>query len=183
MRIKIPHIPYVARKISLDMLNSGFIKFNSGTEAVTQIAHEILMANALAERALDEHTDRLLDDNEDDMEVMRVDRRNMFWMVKRRLAEESNFILTHEDRYNALSYEILETAWKRNLIDYNVSENRAKNIIYQSIDGYLKNFEAIEDIVAEKIEKGSKKLIPGTDEYEIVFEKMYQDELRKRGVF
>lgn len=183
MRIKNPHIPYVARKIAIDMLNSGFIKFSGGIEGVAEVANDILLQNANAERALDEKANALLEQNEEDMESLGVDRRNMFWMVKRRLAEESGFVLTHEDRYGALSHEILESAWKKNLIDYSVSENRAKNIIYQAITDYLKNFEKIEDIVAQKIENGTRKLIPGTDEYELVFEKMYQDELRKLGAF
>ncbi|QKF65297.1 DUF507 family protein [Campylobacter corcagiensis] len=183
MRIKNPHIPYVARKIAIDMLNSGFIKFSGGIESVADVANSVLLENAQEERALDERTNELLEENEDDMESLGVDRRNIFWMVKRRLAEESGFILSHEDRYNALSHAILELAWKKNLIDYSVSENRAKNIIYQAIADYLKNFEEIEDIVADKIANGTRKLIPGTDEYDLVFEKMYQDELRKRGAY
>lgn len=183
MRIKIPHIPYVARKISIDMLNSGFIKFSGGLESVAEVANEILMADAMRERSLDEKTNALLEENEDDMDSLGVDRRNMFWMVKRRLAEESGFLLVHEERYSTLSHIILESAWKKNLIDYTVSENKAKNIIYQAITDYLKNFEEIEDIVAQKIADGTRKLMPGTDEYELVFEKMYQEELRKRGAF
>jgi hypothetical protein len=27
-----------------------------------------------------------------------------------------------------------------------------------------------------------RKLIPGTDEYDLIFERLYQDELKKRGM-
>ena len=37
--------------------------------------------------------------------------------------------------------------------------------------------------MVEKLENSSKKLIPGTTEYDLAFEKYYQDELKKRGMF
>ena len=91
-------------------------------------------------------------------------------------------ILTHEDRFSDMAHKILETTWKSSLIDYNVSENRVKNVIYGSIDEYLKIYEKIEDEVLEKIDNYKRKLIPGTEEYDLVFERLYQDELRKRGM-
>ena len=180
MKIKFPHIPYVSRKIGIDMYNSGFIKFNQGIEGVVKIAEEVITNDALKEKALDEKTENILEENSEDMHIMQVDRRSMFWMVKKRLADESDFVLKHDDRYNKLSHEILELSWKKNYIDYSVSENRARNIIYSSIEEYLKNFEKIEDIVVEKLENSSKKLIPGTPEYDLAFEKYYQDELKKK---
>ena len=117
------------------------------------------------------------------MDSMQVDKKNIFWLIKKKLAEEANFSLNYEDRYSNLSHEILETIWKKSLIDYSVSENKVKNVIYISIEDYLKNFEKIEDIVIEKIEGYKRKLIPGTEEYDMVFEKLYEEELRKKGMF
>jgi len=55
-------------------------------------------------------------------------------------------------------------------------------VIYTSIENYIKSFEQIEDDVIEKIEKMQRKLIPGTDDYNVVFERLYRDELRKKGM-
>lgn len=183
MKIRLPHIPYVARKISIDMFKSGFIIFKQDRVGVVNIAEEILKQDAIKEKALDEKVNELLEENSEDIHIMQVDRRSMFWMVKKRLAEEQGFILNHEDRYNKLSHEILETAWKKDLIDYSVSENRARNVIYLSISEYLKTFEDIENIVADKLENGTRKFIPGTQEYDLEFERYYEDELKKRGMF
>lgn len=183
MKIRQPHIPYVARKIAIDMLKSGFITFKQDRNAVVSIAEEILKEDAMKERAIDEKVNELLDENSDDMHIMQVDKRSMFWMVKKRLAEEQGFILNHEDRYSHLSHHILEMAWKKDLIEYNVSENRARNVIYSSINEYGKIFEDVEEIVATKLENGKRKLIPGTEEYDLEFERYYQDELKKRGMF
>lgn len=116
------------------------------------------------------------------MESMQVDRKNMFWLVKKKLAKEYGVILTYEDRFSNVVHLVLEGAWKKGLIDYTVSENRIKNIIYGSIEEYLKTYEILQDVVIDKIEGYKRKLIPGTEEYDIVFERLYEDELRKRGM-
>ena len=113
---------------------------------------------------------------------MSVNKKDMFWLIKRHIANDENFELNFEDRYGTISHKILETVWKKNLIDYKVSENRLKTIIYNAIEEYLKSYQKIEDEVYEKIEGYKQKLIPGTEEYELVFEKLYEEELRKRGM-
>ncbi|MBR8465175.1 DUF507 family protein [Campylobacter sp. faydin G-140] len=182
MRLKLPHIPYISHKIAIDLLNCGLVKLNRGIEPVALKASEILKIDIQKERALEERTNELLEKNEDEMESMQVDRKSMFRLIKKRLASEFGVILSHEDRFSDIAHKILEATWKASLIDYSVSENRVKNIIYNSMDEYFKNYEKIEDDVIEKIEGYKRKLIPGTEEYDVVFERLYEDELRKRGM-
>lgn len=182
MRIKLPHAPYIARKVALDLRNCGFVTFKSGLDPVITLVQSILEVDINKERALEEKVKELLDHNEDEMDFMQVDRKNMFWLVKKKLADEFDVILSYEDRYSAISHEILESLWKNDLIDYNVSENKAKNVIFASIQGYLKTYQDIEESVASKLENYKRKLIAGTEEYDLVFEKMYVEELKKRGM-
>ena len=63
MRIKLPHAPYIARKITTDLLGSGFVKFKSGTEPITAVAQEILCVDINKERALEERVKELLEQN------------------------------------------------------------------------------------------------------------------------
>lgn len=182
MRIKLPHTPYIAHKIAIDILNSGFVKLLSGIEPVSKIADKILTTDVKQERALEERVNELMQDKEDEMELMQVDRKNMFWLIKKKLSAEFGVILTYEDRFSNVAHKILNELLDENLIEFNVSENRIKNVIYGSIDSYLKTYEKIEDEVLDKIENYKRKLIPGTEEYNLVFEKLYQDELKKRGM-
>ena len=175
MRIKLPHVPYVSHKIAIDLLNCGFVKLNKGIEPIVAKASEILTTDVQKERALDERVNELLEKNEDEMQTMQIDRKN-------KLAGEFDVILTHEDRFSNVAHKILEAIWKSDLVEYNVSENRVKNVIYSSIDEYLKSYEKIEDSVYEMMQNYKRKLIPGTDEYDLIFERLYQDELKKRGM-
>lgn len=182
MKIRIPHAPYIANKIAIDLLNCGYVTLRSGLEPVIKVAQDYIVEDIEKELALEERVNELLDENEDDIEFMQVDRRNMFWLIKKKLAKEYQVTLSYEDRFNDVSHKILGKIWKDDLIDYNVSENRVKNIIYNSIEEYLGSFEDIEDNVIEKISHYKRKLIPGTEEYELVFERLYEEELRKKGM-
>ena len=88
MKIRLPHAPYMANKISIDLLNSGFVTLHSGLEPVTKIASDLIEEDIKKEMALEAKVTEILDENEDDMEFMQVDRRNMFWLIKKKLAKD-----------------------------------------------------------------------------------------------
>jgi len=46
----------------------------------------------------------------------------------------------------------------------------------------LADSSEIEDLVMDKIRSYKKRYIPGTDEFEILHEKIYREELNKRGM-
>lgn len=183
MKIRMPHAPYIANKIAVDLLNSGYATFTQGLEPVKACAQEIFEADLKKEEALESKVEELLDDNEEEMEFNRIDRRNMFWMIKKKIAKEYDVILSYEDRYNNIAHEILDKLWQDDLVEYSVTENTMKNVILTALELYLASFEDIESIVIEKIKHMKRELIPGTDEYNVVFERLYREELQKKGMF
>lgn len=64
---------------------------------------------------------------------------------------------------------------------FSVLENLIRNLIYKFIDIYFKVYESIENEVYEKIKYYKCKLFVGSDEYEFVFERFYEEELRCKG--
>ncbi|ACZ12939.1 MAG: DUF507 family protein [Campylobacterales bacterium] len=182
MKIRLPHAPYIANKIAIDILNCGFVTMFKGLEPVVKVAEDLIVEDIKKETALEERVIEILDQNEDEMEFQRVDRRNMFWLIKKKLAREFGVILSYEDRYNEVAHKILETCWKQGLIEYNVSENRIKNVVYMAIEAYVEHFQEIENEVADKIANYKRKLVPGSEEYDLIFEKLYEEELRRRGM-
>ncbi|MDR3345769.1 MAG: DUF507 family protein [Campylobacteraceae bacterium] len=182
MKIKLPHAPYIASKIAIDLLNSGFVTLQKGLEPVAEGAKTLIVEEINKESALEQKVSEMLDENSDEIEFMQVDRRNMFWLVKKKLAKDFKVILAYEERYSDLSHRILNLIAEQHLIKYQVSENRVKNVIYNAIEEYLKTYEKTQDIVLEKLDNYKRKLIPGTQEYDLVFERLYEEELRKRGM-
>ncbi len=130
MKIRLPHAPYIARKIAIDLLNSGYVTFTEGVDIVADRAEEILEEDLKKELALEERVNEILEENEDEMEFMRVDRRNMFWLVKKKMAADYGVILSYEDRFNNVAHQILDKLYDDDLINYSVSENIIKNVTY-----------------------------------------------------
>ena len=182
MKLRLPHAPYIANKIAIDLLNSGYVNFTQGVEPVVHFTQQIIEEDIKKEEALEEKVEEILEENEEDMEFMQIDRRNMFWLIKKRLADEFGVLLSYEDRFNDLAHKILNKLWDEDLINYSVSENKIRNVIYNAIENYFKSFGEIEEAVIDKINHYKRKVVPGSEEYEILFEKLYEEELKKRGM-
>ena len=183
MKITVPHAPYIANKVVLDLLNSGLVNFKKGLDSAKKVVEEVIFEDLDNERKLENKVNEILEENEDDIEFLRADRKAMFWMIKKKIAQDFDVILNYEDRYSELSHKIMDRLWQEDMMDYKVSENTIKNIIFDAINGYKNSFEEIEEIVYEKISNMKRKMIPGTEEYNLVFEKLYKEELKKRGMY
>ncbi len=181
MKIPVPHAPYIANKISIDLLNSGYATFTKGLDPIKECAQKLIEEELEKERSLEQRVEEILEENEDEVEF--VDRRSMFWMIKKKIASDYDVILSYEDRFNNVAHLILDKLWSDDLMNYSVTENLMKNVIYKAIEDYIQGFEDIEQTVIDKIDTMKRRLIPGTDEYSTVFERLYREELQRKGMF
>ena len=182
MRINFTHVKYIANKVGIDLNKSGKITISSGLSNIIKVVEDILNEDLQKEYSLETKVKDLMDENESDIYIHRANEKELFKLIKRKLAEQYGITLSFEERYSILAHEILDKLYEDNLINYSISDNQVKNIIYNSIEDYSHNFSNIQKNVGEKIAGYKKKLIPGTDEYNIVFEKLYEEELIKRGM-
>lgn len=181
MKLKANHIPYVANKIALDLANSSLLELNTTLEKVAAIASEILDEDIRVESALDSKTREIMEDRASDIEFLRINEKQFFWMIKKELAQANNINLDWEDRYSEISHRLLDRLINEDIIIIKVRENQVKNLIFKAIDNYVSAYNEVEELIVEKIKGYKRKLIVGTDEYEIVFNKLYEEELKNRG--
>jgi len=182
MKLSLKSIPHVANKISIDLNNSGVVTMTKGLEPIAAEAEKVLIKDVEQEMALEEKTHLICDENEEQIEFMLADERQLFFMIKKKLAPEFGVILNYEERFSDIAHKILDELYEEDLIHFDVAENRIKNIIYNAMTSFLADTSEIEDIVMDKIRSYKRKFIPGTDEFEILHEKLYREELTKRGM-
>lgn len=182
MRMKLHHTPYIARRISRDLVNCDFVEVRKTKDEITAEIKRILEADLDKEHDLEERVAEILDEQEDEIEFLNADYRQLFWMTKKRMANEYDVILNNEDRFSDIAHQILDYLWEEDFIHYTCSDNQVKNIIFASIDEFLKGFELADDTVIEKLKNYKRKLIPGTEDYDLVYERLYEEELIKRGL-
>ena len=182
MKISLKTIPHIANKIAIDLNKSGVVTMTRGLEAVAHEAQKVLEENVKQEMVLEEKVNEICEANEEEIEFMLADERQLFFMIKKKLAPEYGVILNYEERYSDISHKILDELYEEDLIHFEVSENRIKNIIYNAITSFIADSSEIDDAVMDKIRSYKRRFIPGTDEFEILYEKLYREELTKRGM-
>ncbi|MGB0989754.1 MULTISPECIES: DUF507 family protein [Arcobacteraceae] len=182
MRMKLHHTPYISKRISRDLVNCDFVEIRKTKDEISAEIEKILDADIEQEHELDEKVHELLDAQEDEIEFLNADRRQLFWLTKKRLANDFGVILNNEDRFSDIAHKVLDYLWEEDYIHYTCSDNQVKNVIFSSIDEFLKGFEKADDAVMEKIKHYKRKLIAGTEEYDIVYHRLYEEELIKRGL-
>lgn len=182
MKVTLKHVPHIGSKIAIDLNRSGVVTMTQGLEPVSAEAEKLIIEDIKREMALEEKVHDMLEDNEEQIEFMLADERQLFFMIKKKLAPEFDVIMSYEERYSNLAHKILDNLYEEDLIHFDVTENRIKNIIYDAITSFVADNSEIEGAVHDKLHSFTRKLIPGTDEYEILYEKYYQEELTKRGM-
>ena len=182
MRLKPQQTGYVATKVGIDLANAPFITMPKGRDAVVAAVKEVIDENLKKERALDEKVKEIIDENYDEIEFQHADERQLFFMIKKKMAPEYGVIMNYDDRYNDLAHTILDELYENYLIEYDVNENQVKNVIFKAFKAFADAYDEIDDIVYEKIKNMKREVIPGSQDYELLYERLYQEELAKRGM-
>ena len=178
MKIGVSHSKYIANQVAVSLNNSPFVKLQKGFDVVVATTEKIIFKDLKNEATLEERVREIIDKHEDEIEYNFADEKELFRMIKHELAPQYNFMLSYDERFNHLAYNILKELVKLQLIQYKVSEIKVKSLIFDAIESYIQNRFNIEERVAKKIQKMKRKLIPGTDGYYIVFQKFYEEELK-----
>lgn len=186
MKIKLSHLSYMARKISNDIMSNTHINVAIEKDELIENIEVILEQEITREIKLEEEVTSMLDDVEDNIvdefEYMDINYRQVFWMAKKKLAKKHGFILDEQDRYTDISHQIIHILVHQNLIDYSMSETVIKNFVFDSIMSFMQLFKDIEKLVNERISHYKRRLIPGTEDYDLVYKKLYEESLARKGL-
>ena len=113
MLIKEAQVPFLARRIAIDLLNSNLITFPKGMDAAIKEIEEIIADDVAWEREIEEKAREILlqKEEEDGYAFYDVDRREVFKLIKSKIAEEEGFFLKKDERVDDLSFYIVKELW------------------------------------------------------------------------
>jgi len=182
MKLKKQHASYISRKITKDIVNSSFIEVRKEKSMIAEVCERILNDDIQKEIELDDAVDDLLEEQEADIEFYKADYRQLFWMTKKRMANDFGVNLNFEDRFSNIAHAIMDYLYEEDFIHFIVNDNQVKNLISTSISDFIKGYDEADTLAYEKIKTYKRKLIPGTEDYDIVFYRLYEEELIKKGL-
>jgi hypothetical protein len=89
-------------------------------------------------------------------------------------------MLISEDRISHLSHKIFDKLWRDDLVDF-TDEQKALSTIKSSMHQYFSVTDQIDQIVRKKLASYSQAKVPGSREWEILYQKFYKEELAKKN--
>lgn len=84
-----------------------------------------------------------------------------------------------EDRISHLSHKIIDALWKGDLADF-TDERRALECVKDAMSHYFEVGDEIDGAVRTKLASYRPPKTPGSREYDILYQKFYQEELARR---
>ena len=88
-------------------------------------------------------------------------------------------MLISEDRISHLAHKIADRLWRDDLVDI-TDETRALSTIKTSIHDYFSVALEIDEMVRKKLASYSQAKVPGSRDWEILYEKLYKEEIAKK---
>ncbi len=83
-------------------------------------------------------------------------------------------------RIRHLAREIVRRALDEEIFEVIGSDKAVINSIMETMEKYFSIEDEVYEKVVESLQKRSKKLIPGSMEWEVAFNKAYEEEMSKR---
>jgi len=80
-----------------------------------------------------------------------------------------------EDRISHMAHEVVERIWRDDLADV-ADESRALACVKQSLGAFFGAVEEIDEAVRAKL----RNRAPGSRDWDVLYQKFYQEELAKR---
>lgn len=85
-----------------------------------------------------------------------------------------------EDRISHLAHRIIDTLWKNDLADF-PDERRSLQCVKDTLARYFETGDEIDAAVRTKLSSYHPPKTPGSREYDILYQKFYQEELTRRN--
>lgn len=89
-------------------------------------------------------------------------------------------MILSEDRQSHLTHLIVDGIWKDDLVDY-VDEDRALRVAKQGMTKFINEIEAIDMTARNTVASLKRNVVEGSPEWDILYNKYFEEEMRRRG--
>jgi len=134
------------------------------------------------EKELDERTKEILKERMNLLEETNLDYRTAFKAVKAKLAEEMKININRRERMNQIANMIRDLIMEDETIEIYEDPPIIRRRIAEILREAVREEEEIERTVREKIKQQSRNILEGTPEWNLLYRRIYEDELRQRGL-
>ena len=85
-----------------------------------------------------------------------------------------------EERQSHLAHLMTDAVWNDDLVDYS-DDDAALRTVKIGVANFVKECEALDAAVVKTIESLKRNVVPNSPEWDILYQKYYEEELKRRG--
>ncbi len=90
-------------------------------------------------------------------------------------------MILSDERQNNFIRLIVDSIWNDDLVDYS-DDDAAFRFAKKGMNEFIKEFQAVEEKVRQTISSLKRNVVEGSPEYDVLYSKYFEEELKKRNV-
>lgn len=180
MKLPAKLVEIVANSISDKLIQEHLVEAEDEGKFKQDI-YNILLKSVEEEKALEEEAEKLVEQHIKQFEHEDIRYRTAVLKVKEKLAEERNIHLEPEERLNQIANKIKRYIETEDSVEIFEHPNKIRKVVLDMLKRLLREEREIDKEVRQRIKSYSRKIVEGTPEWRILYSRIYEDALKRRG--
>ncbi len=181
MKLPAKLVEIVANNISEKLIQDHLVE-TEDEKKFKQDIYDILLKSIEEEKALEEEAEKLVEQHIKQFEHEDIRYRTAVLKVKEKLAEERNIHLEPEERLNQIANKIKKYIETEDSVEIFEHPNKIRRIVLELLKKLIREEKEIDKEVRQRIRSYSRKIVEGTPEWRILYSRIYEDALKRRGL-
>ncbi len=180
MKLPAKLVERVADNIVDDLIEAHLIEADNEKEFREKVRQIII--NAIEEeKEIEKEAEKLVEQHLHILESEEIRFNTAVRKVKEKLAEERNIHLNPEERMNQIAHRIRKLIETDDSVEIFEHPNRIRRKIFEKLKQLVREEKEIDREVRQRIKSYSRKIEEGTPEWRILYNRIYEDALKRRG--
>lgn len=181
MKIPIRLVERIADKITDELVEKRYVEVED-SKAFRENIFELIRNAIEEEKNIEIEAEQLVEKHLHLVENEDISFRQAVLKVKEKLAEERNIHLDPEDRMNQVAHQIKKYIEEDDSIEIFEHPNKIRRKVFDILKQIIKEEREIDRQVRQRIKSYSRKIVEGTPEWKILYENIYKDILKTKGL-
>ncbi|GAB6072203.1 hypothetical protein JCM14244_05800 [Venenivibrio stagnispumantis] len=181
MKLPAKLVERIAGSIADELLKKHIVEADDEKKFREDI-YNIISQAIEEEKQLEEEAERLVQEHMEILESEEIRYRTAVMKVKEKLAEERNIHLEPEERLNQIAHRIKRYLETEPSVEIFEEPNKIRRMVHERLKEIVKQEKEIDKEVRSRIKSYSRKILEGTPEWKILYSRIYEDALRRRGL-
>jgi hypothetical protein len=180
MKLPAKLVEIVSQNIADKLINEHIVEADD-EQKFRQDILEIIKKAVEEEKELREEAERLVEQYIKQFEHEDIRFRTAVLKVMEKLAEERNIHLDPEERLNQIANRIKRYIETEDSVEIFEHPNKIRRIVLELLKRLVREQREIDKEVRQRIRSYSRKIVEGTPEWRILYSRIYEDALKRRG--